>query len=100
MEKNECQQLCEMFDEIDFIERLEQFVKNANNGIRIMANPQCSNFKPIVFPDNVASFVLGSLTSYKDSLKDLLSNLKIVDKSVVPEEPEPIPEPTPEEPAE
>lgn len=95
MEKNECKQLAEMFDEIDFIERLEQFVKNANNSIRIMANPKCSNFKPIVFPENVASFVLGSLTSYKDSLKDLLANLKIVDKSAVPEEPEP--ESTPDE---
>lgn len=89
MEKKECKKLTEMFDEIDFIERLEQFTKNADNGVRILVTPQCSNYKPIVFPEKITSFVLGTLVSYKDSLKDILANLQVVDKSIIPDEPDP-----------
>lgn len=83
-----------MFDEIDFIEMIEQSAKNEETNFGIIAHYQNTHFRPIVFPKNITSFILGSLTSYKDSLKDILSELKIVDKSVVPDEPttEPIPE--------
>ena len=95
MEKKECKQIGEMFDEIEFIERLEQFAANAKNGIRILATPQCSNFKPIAFPASISNFIMGSLASYKDSLKDILTNLRVVDKSVLPDPEEPN-EPTPD----
>nr|DAK54578.1 MAG TPA: hypothetical protein [Caudoviricetes sp.] len=86
MEKNECKKLTEMFDEIEFIERLEQFTNNADNGVRLLVTPQGSNYKPIVFPEKIASFVLGTLVGYKDSLKDILANLQVVDKSIIPDE--------------
>lgn len=89
MEKNECEKLTEMFDEIGFIERLEWFMKTANNKAQIMIIPPYANYKTIIFPKKLASFVLDSLVSYKNSLKEILANLQVVDKSIIPDEPNP-----------
>lgn len=97
MEKQECKKLNGLFDEVEFIENLEQYVRNARNGVKMMVNPVCFDFKPVVFPKGLTEFVLNALTTYKETLIETLDNLKIVDTTDEPEiDPEPDPEPTPD----
>lgn len=100
MDKQEFEQLSGIFDEIAFIEKLEQMAKNSGNGsllftatsviprIHIGCGWQQSHNDFITIPENLSVLILANLVSYKDVMKDIVSNLAVVDKSAVPDPPE------------
>lgn len=101
MNKQEFEQLSGIFDEIAFIEKLEQMAKNSGNGgLLFMATPAIprihfssnwalqSSDNCITIPENLSRLILANLVSYKDVAKDIVSNLAVVDKSAIPDPPE------------
>lgn len=102
MNKQEFQQLSDIFDDIAFIEKLEQMAKNngGQGGLIFMVASSIPRvnlcgypFQPtsnalLTIPENLSKNILADLVSYKDAMKEMLENLAVVDKSSIPESPE------------
>lgn len=100
MEKEQCKQINGLFSVIEFIDRLETMAKNqgalAIAAIisqrprtfgRTLHHPMQNMAEPLVFPTELAKMVFEDLIQYRDSLKEMLDNMVIVDKSELPEPP-------------
>ena len=89
MEKFECQKLMDMFNEIEFIEHVEQVGKNARK-MALVVIP-LGSINTIQFPDGLYALVMETLGAHKETLKEQLKTLQLVDAT-----PEPEPEPEPD----
>lgn len=91
MDKLQCQEISDLFDQVEFIERLEKMANNqgAIGFAAVLAQPvRCfdprhlyKNSSPISIPRNIGKVLYEALQDYKEELKDLLENLEIIDSS-------------------
>ena len=94
MKKAECLELSHMFEDIDFVEKLDQHVSNSKQGVIFSAHPctfyphQAEQSPGFNFPPRISRFLWEQLMIYKETNKEVLENLTIIDKTLLPEEPE------------
>ena len=97
MDKFDCQELVNQFSILEFLEHMEQLAHNngamafaaiVSKPVRRGAPHHHQSPAPIMFPKTLAKAIYEFLIDYKYNLAAMLEDMVIVDRSVLPEEPD------------
>lgn len=85
MDKKQCKAIASQFEQVEFIEKLEQIVRNSGEmafaaiiGKPVFRGPHCmAGSEPLLFPKAIAQIMFEFLKDYKNNLAETLDDMVV-----------------------